>query len=466
MKTFIKKSMMMVLVLSILIIPMNVQATGDEDTLARKGEDFKILIELLLNNYVGEELTADQLFKAAIDGMFDELDPYSTFYTKKEANTLIEGVSGEFVGVGIEIVQDGKWVKVSRPIQKSPAFKAGVKAEDVIVAIDGESAENLTPTEAANKIKGEEGTIVSLTFRRGSSEYTVELTRSLVKLSAIESEDIKVLFPQLDERKAKMIEYIKINSINANVAMDITPYLLEAKGSGVKYLILDLRDNLGGYVDSGVDLCNLLISKGPVLHFVNKEGRKRTYSTDLKEAPFELVVLTNENTASASEFIAAAVKESGAGVTVGENTYGKGVAQYIYSLSDKYSFKLTMEEFLSRNGEKINGIGVVPDYEVVVPNMIVSPERLFLNDKLEEVLNVELILEYLGYDINKPDYLYDEKTEKAIMKFQQEMGLRAYGIADHPTLKALNIKLVESINEKDIQLEKALEVILSKMNEN
>ncbi|GMQ56051.1 S41 family peptidase [Vallitalea sediminicola] len=465
MKKIINKFVVTAVVLSMMLIPINVKAV-DASIVENKGEQFKVLYQLIRDNYVGEEVTDEQLFKAAIDGMFEELDPYSTFYTKEQANTLIEAVSGEFVGIGVEIVQDGDWVKISRPIPKAPAIKAGVRAEDLIIAINGESAENLTPTEAANKIKGEEGTIVTVAFRRGKKEYTVDIKRALVKISAVETEEMKELFPKLDKEVAKKINYIRINSINANVAKDIEPYLENAKKDDVKYLILDLRDNLGGYVDSGVALCNMLIPKGPVLHFVNKEGRKITYRSNLKKAPFELIVLTNENTASASEFIAAAVKDSGVGITVGETTYGKGVAQYIYDISDKYSIKLTMEEFLSRDEHKINGIGVAPDYEVILPNLILSPQRLFLDDEMEEVKNVELILDYLGYDINEPDNLYDEKTEKAVTQFQKNMGLRAYGVSDHKTLKALNTKLIESINKKDIQLEKALEVILSKINEN
>jgi carboxyl-terminal processing protease len=464
MKKYMKKILMTVLVISILLTPVNVQA--DENVVEAKGEEFKALMNLIMNRYVGDEVTEEQLFKAAIDGMFNELDVYSTFYTKKQADKLMETVSGEFVGVGIEIVQAGNWVKVSKPLPKSPAIKAGVKAEDIIIAVNGESTENLTPNETANKIRGEKGTKVSITFKRGETKYTVELVRSVIKQTAVETREVNQLFPKLDKAKAKQIAYIKINSINANVAIDIVPHLLKAKDSGVKYLILDLRDNLGGFVDTGVALCDLLIPKGNILHFVNKEGRKTTFTTDLEEAPFELVVLTNENTASASEFIAAAVKESGAGVTVGENTYGKGVAQYIYSLSDNYGLKLTTEEFLSRDGNKINKIGVAPDYEVIVPNLIISGERLFLNDKLEEVMPVENILKFLGYVIDTPDYVYDEKTEKAITKFQKENKLRAYGVADYPTLKALNKKLVEQVGKKDIQLEKALEVILSKMNKN
>lgn len=464
MKKYMKKILMTVLVISILLTPVNVKA--DENVVEAKGEEFKALMNLIMNRYVGDQVTEEQLFKAAIDGMFNEIDVYSTFYTKKQANELMETVSGEFVGVGIVIGQAGKWVKVSEPLPNSPAIKAGVKAEDVIIAINGESAENITPNEAANKIRGMEGTKVAITFRRGETKYTVEIERAVVKQTAVETKKVSELFPKLDKTKAKQIAYIKINSINANVAIDIVPYLLKAKDSGVEYLILDLRDNLGGFVDTGVDLCNLLIPEGDILHFVNKKGRKKTFTSDLKKAPFELVVLTNENTASASEFIAAAVKESGAGVTVGENTYGKGVAQYIYSLSDKYGLKLTTEEFLSRDGNKINKIGVAPDYEVIVPNLIISGERLFLNDKLEEVMPVESILMFLGYEIDTPDFVYDEKTEKAITKFQKENKLRAYGVADYPTLKALNNKLIEKISKKDIQLEKALEVILSKMNKN
>lgn len=450
-----------------MLTPSRVLAMDNQDAyIEEKGEEFKQMLKLLMEQYAGQEVEGEVLFKAALDGMFDELDTYSTFYTKHQKEAFVEAVSGEFVGIGVVMELDGDYAKIQRPLPKSPAFLAGVKPEDIIVAINGESAKGLSLNEIANKVKGKEGTKVNVTFKRGSDEFTLELTRQLIKISAVESEDIHTLFPKLSRYKASKIAYIKINGINENVATDMIPYVEKAKRKGVRYLILDLRDNLGGYVDTGVDLCNLLIPEGPVLHFVNKEGRKLTYTSDLKKAPFELVVLTNENTASASEFIAAAVKESGVGVTVGETTYGKGVAQYIWNFSEDYAFKLTMEEFFSRDGNKINGIGVAPDYEVIVPNLIVSPERLFLDDEMKEVEDVELILDYLGYDINKPDLVYDKKTEKAITKFQTENDLRAYGVTDYPTLNMLNKKLIESINEKDIQLEKALDIILSKMNKN
>lgn len=461
------KYMLMVCVITLMLTPLRVLATDSHDAyIEEKGEEFKRMLHLLTEQYAGDEVHKEVLFKAAMDGMFEELDTYSTFYTKNQKEAFIEAVSGEFVGIGVYMELDGDYPKIQQPLPKSPALKAGVKPEDLIIAINGESTKGLSLNEVASKVKGKEGTQVNITFRRGEDEFTLELTRQLIKISAVESEDIQTLFPSLSDSKARQINYIKVNSINENVATDMVPYVEKAKKKGVKYLILDLRDNLGGYVDTGVDLCNLLTPKGPVLHFINKEGRKRTYRSELEKAPFELVVLTNENTASASEFIAAAVKESGIGVTVGETTYGKGVAQYIWNFSSDYAFKLTMEEFLSRDGNKINEIGVAPDYEVIVPNLIVSPERLFLDDEMEEVKDVELILDYLGYDINKPDLIYDQKTERAITKFQETYKLRAYGVTDYPTLEMLNEKLVERINEKDIQLEKALDVILSKMNKN
>ncbi|GKX28525.1 putative CtpA-like serine protease [Vallitalea longa] len=464
MRRFFKKVVIVTMVLCMLIVPVNVNANDDD---IDKYENYlEIIYENIMEYYAGSEVTEEQLFEAAAYGMFYNLDPYSKFLKTKEADKLVKTISGEFVGVGIEVVQDGEYVKIVSPLPDSPAIKAGMKAEDIIIAIDGYSIKGLAFQDVINKLSGEEGTRVSITLKRGKEEITLDVKRKLVKTSAIETEDMKKLFPKVDDEVLDKINYIKINGINANVAEDIEPYLNKAKKKGVKYLIFDLRDNSGGYVGTGVDLCKLLVPEGPIVKFVNKEGYETIYTSDLKKAPFELVVLTNENTASASEFIAAAIKDSGIGVTVGETTFGKGVAQYIYDMTDKYSIKLTMEEFFSRDGHKINGIGVKPDYEVPVPNYIISSERLFLNDEMVEVKVVELILEYLGYEIDEPDNMYDEKTEKAITEFQKKMGLRAYGVADYPTLNALNKCLHDSISQKDIQLEKAMEVILSKINEN
>lgn len=456
-------------VMTMIMAPTQIFAESAKDREAyveQKGEEFKNMLNLLLENYAGDDIDREELFKAAMDGMFSQLDTYSTFYTVNQKNNFVEAVSGEYVGIGVIMERDGDYTKIQRPFPGSPAYEAGIKPEDVMIAIDGKSAKGLSLNEIASRVKGKEGTTVKITFKRGDDEFTVELTRRLVKVSAVEFIDIKKLFPDISSYKARRINYVKINGINDSVVTEMKPYVEEAKRKGVKYLIIDLRDNLGGYVDSGVGLCNLLVPEGPIMHFVNKEGRKLTYTSDLKKAPFELIVLTNESTASAAEFIAAAVKESGVGVTVGETTYGKGVAQYLYNFGSDYAFKLTMDEFFSRDGNKINKVGVKPDYEVIVPNLIVSPERLFPDDEMEEVKDVELILEYLGYDINKPDNIYDKKTERAISKFQKENKLRIYGITDYPTLNKLNEKLIEAIHEKDIQLEKALEVIIGKMNKN
>lgn len=464
MKRLLKKMIIICLVVSMSIVPIDVNA--DEEDILQYEEFYKVLYETIMEYYAGSEITEEELFEAAVYGMFYGLDPYSKFLKTEEAEKFVKTVSGEFVGVGVELVQESDYVKVVRPLPDSPAEKAGVKAEDIIIAVDGESIKELAFQDVVNRLSGEEGTSVSITLKRGKNQITLDVIRKLVKTSAIETKDMKELFPKVDKKILNKINYIKINGINSNVAGDIEPYLEEAKKKGVLYLILDLRDNSGGFVDTGVDLCKLLVPEGPIVKFVSKDGYETVYKSDLKKAPFELVVLTNENTASASEFIAAAIKDSGVGVTVGETTFGKGVSQHIFDLTDKYSMKLTLEEFFSREGHKINGIGVKPDYEVPVPNYITSSERLFLDDEMEEVKVVELILQYLGYEIDEPDNVYDEKTEKAITAFQKKMGLRVYGVSDYPTLNALNKSLKDSIIKKDIQLDKAMEVILSKMNEN
>lgn len=456
-----------ILIVAVIIAVTPIRVNAEEYTeVDEKTADFQAVFEFIMDNYVGEDITEEQLFEAAMNGIFNELDAYSEFYTLDEADAFYESVSGEFVGIGIEVIKEEKWLKVISPIPSSPADKAGIIAEDNIIEVDGVSIENLTLQEAVDSIKGEPGTTVTLTILRGEEELVVDVIRDTVKVSAVKPIAMNKLFPDLEAEKADRVRYIEITSINANVANDMEQVITSAKDNGVEYLILDLRNNPGGYVDQAVELSSMLIPEGPIVHFVNKLGEKKTYVSNLKEAPFEIVVLTNENTASAAEFIAAAVKESKTGIVVGETTYGKGVAQYFYTLSNKYAFKLTMEEFLSRNENKINNVGVKPNITIDIPNLILSENRLYPNEESVQVYNMESILKYLGYDVDQPDMFYDNKTKEAVFKFQQDVSLYPYGVCDFSTQSRLNEVFIQKVTEKDRQLDKALEYVLGKMNQN
>lgn len=461
---FIKKSI--VILLTVIIISTNVFAAEDGgNTSEQYAQEFKEIMDLILNNYLDDSITAQKLFEAAIEGMFGSLDKYSEFFTEKEMEAFTRNMEKSYVGIGVELKEGNNYVEINKVFKGGAAEKGGVRAGDVIKSINGESAIEFTPAEVADRVLGEEGTEVVITFERNETEYTLTLIRAIINLTTVEQEDISNIYKDLDKEVANEIGYLSITSFSQNTDKEFTSAVNDLKEKDIKYLILDLRDNGGGYVNQAVNVSNEIVPAGPVLHFINKEGRKITYSSYQENPPFEIVALINENSASATEFVAAAIKESGIGVLVGENTYGKGVAQYMYSLSTEYMLKLTVEEFRSRNNNVIHEKGVNPDYKVAIPRLINSDKRFYLNDDLEQIYNVESILAYLGYKISNPDTKYDRESYNAVYKFQKDNGLYPYGVCDYSTQKKLNDIYLKSISEKDIQRDKALEIILGKINE-
>lgn len=461
----LKRSLALITIISILLIPLNVLAEDEIKTSEQYSEEFREIMDLVIDKYLDESITEKDLFESAVEGMFGTLDKYSQFFTKEEKESFTRNIEKSYVGIGVELSQVDEFVVINKVFKGGSASEGGVEVGDVIKAINGQSAKNFTPSEVAERVIGEEGTEVTITFERNREEYTITLTRTVVNLITVEQEEIKNLYEDLDDEVAKQIGYINITSFAQNTDKEFTNVISKAKEEGIKYLILDLRDNSGGYVNQAVNVCNEIVPEGPVLHFINKSGRQIEYSSDLEEAPFEIVALINGNSASATEFVAAAIKESGIGVLVGENTYGKGVAQYMYSLSSEYMIKLTVEEFRTRNGNVVHEKGVSPDYLVEIPKLIDSDERFYLNDEFEQIYNVESILKYLGYEVENPDSKYDRASYNAIYKFQQDVGLYPYGVCDFTTQKKLNEKYRKSIVKNDIQLNKALKIVLDKINE-
>jgi carboxyl-terminal processing protease len=233
-------------------------------------------------------------------------------------------------------------------------------------------------------------------------------------------------------------------------------------------LILDMRDNGGGYVSTAVNVAKTIIPEGPIVYFENSDGTERVYSSSLDEdeVPFEIVALVNKHSASATEFVAGAIKDSGVGELVGETTYGKGVAQFMFDYEFGYKLKLTMEEFFTRDKNKINKIGVDPDYFVEIPDYLIGNTRYFINDQLSEVIEIEKVLNHLGYNVGNPDFLFDQKTFDAIKQFQIDQGLYGYGVCDLTTQTKLNEALQASIEAKDPQLNTAVSLILNKIDKN
>ena len=459
MKAWIKKATVFLLVMVISLTP--VYGAEQDNTY---GNRLETVMQMILSNHINADaLTPEMLFEAAMNGVFDALDPYSMYIGASNAETFTDTLNNSYVGIGISLVQEGDYVVIERVFLDGPAYKGGLKVHDKIVSAQGTSLIGKTPAEAAAIIIGEEGTEVKLRVNRQGYEFDLTLVRGRVTINAIDQVDLSELYPELPKTVTDQIGYLKISSFTRNVDEELEPLLEAYQSQGKKYLLLDMRDNGGGYVDSAVNVANLLVPEGPVLRFVNNTGREIVYYSELKEPHFEIVALVNRNSASATEFVAAAISESGIGSLVGETTYGKGMAQYLYTLDDGAVVKLTQETFYSRSNKPINDIGVTPEVLVEYPRYLTKTSKFYPHDQHTEILEVESILAFLDYEVGTPDDLYDNKTFEAIKQFQSDQKVYAYGICDYLTQDLLNKAFMEKKNQKDLQLDKALEILMVQM---
>lgn len=464
------KKIFMVMALVILMsFPTNVYAdtTTDEPTLLDYERMFVQVLQFIKEGYIyGDQLTEKQLFEAAMKAMFNELDGYSEFMTATEGQEFTNSLSASYVGIGVQLIQSGDYITITKVFPGSPAEKAGVKKGDYFISVEGINTIGFNTQQILTHVLGEEGTTVNIVFGRGGTNYSVSLIRSKVSIPTVEHVPITELYSGLTEEEAGQIEYINLVSFSENTDVDFEDAIKEAQESGAKYLILDMRDNGGGYVSTAVNVAKTIVPEGPIVYFRNSDGTERVYSSTLEEAPFEIIALVNEHSASATEFVAGAIKDSGVGQLVGETTFGKGVAQFMFDYDFNYKLKLSMEEFFTRDKNTINKIGIDPDYFVEIPEYLIGDTRFFINDQKAEIIGIEKVLDFLGYDIGSPDNLYDYKTFDAVKKFQLDEGLYGYGVCDLTTQAKLNEALQESIQAKDPQLNTAVSLILNKITKN
>lgn len=428
------------------------------------GQRLEELMELIMQDYLyKDDLSKEELFEAAVSGMFGELDQYSDYIPPTDASSFNNRLESTYVGIGIQMIQSDEYIVIDRVFFDGPAEKGGLKVHDKIIGVDGYSLVGKTPQEAASRIMGEKGTAVTLTIDRSGYVFDVELVRDTITLTTVDRLDPKDVYPEMPSASAAKIGYLKIGSFSSGVDEELQVALADFKAEGKRYLLLDLRDNGGGYVTSGVNVLDQLVEAGPVLKFVNNEGRQIVYESELPEADFKIVALINENSASATEFVAAAIQEHG-GILVGENTYGKGVAQYLYTLEDGAVVKLTQEEFYSGNDVAIHEVGVAPDIVVEVPDYLTKEVKYHPGDWYDSVADLEKMLQFLGYQVGAIDHIFDEVSVAGLKQFQADQGIYAYGVADFTTQDALNQALIESMMANDVQLKAAMKEILVQIN--
>ncbi|MFE4144352.1 S41 family peptidase [Peribacillus sp. YIM B13472] len=413
--------------------------------------------DTIKDNYY-EEIDQDKLVDGAINGMIKSLDdPYSAYMDKKEASSFHESISSSFEGIGAEIQEQDGQIMVVSPIKGSPAEKAGVKPNDIILSVDGKSVEGLSSSEAVLKIRGEKGTKVDLSISRAGESDPIELTikRDTIPIETVYAE-------MLDDGVAK----IQVTSFSEHTVQELKTALEEMSKKDMKGLVLDLRGNPGGLLDQAIDMASLFIPNGKVvLQVEDRSGKKEVYkSKNDGELKIPVVVLIDDGSASASEIVAAAVSESADIPLIGVKSFGKGTVQTAQDFEDGSNFKYTAAKWLTPEGNWIHKKGIKPDINVKLPDYAslpyISPDKeLKASDSSSEVKAAEEMLKEAGHDPGKIDGFFDEATTNAVIAFQKEQKIKETGtIKDDTTVKLMQV-IREKILKNDTQVKKAVEVL-------
>lgn len=410
-------------------------------------------------------VTGDTSFDGVVDQMFEGLDKHSDYMPPEEFQSFLADLTGDLVGIGVIVTASRAGLLVHEVMPFSGAEKAGVVRGDVIVAVNGESILDMTMNDALNLIRGEKGTTVEIGFLRDMPEvvHTVPVIRGSVSSSPISESKI------LEDN----IGYICLDSFTENVARYLDPILMDFDAKGVKNIILDLRNNGGGAIDAANVLADRFLPEGRfvVLHTKN-EAQNEEYFSHNKDVRYELAVLVNESSASASELFSASVQDKKVGVVVGTETYGKGVAQTVRSLRTGGGIKLTTALYITDGGQDVNANKVQPDIYAENKKTVFDEEAAGAlsfsvfpkeGDKSEETRAMENRLYALGY-LDEADDVFDCDTTHAVRWFQITQGHEAF--TGEPTFQTIfdlnNMEYDQCMVEEDDQLRAAISYFQNK----
>lgn len=450
---------------SIVILPVAQAQSSIQDWSPDQSDQgwqhFRQVIGIVLSSFV-EQPNLQRLWQGAIRGAVDALgDPYSTYLDPSQYQQFRERVlEGKYSGVGVVLERIGDFVTVMSVFPGTPAEQAGIKPGDRIVQVDGEEVVGWPVEAVTPKIRGEPGTKVKLTIRRGvsSTPLEFELVRADIKLEPVET---KLLNQQ--------VGYIRLTSFEEGVGSQIAEAVSQFRKNGVTRYILDLRGNPGGLIEEAQRVANVFLPPGPLVKIVGRGGNVVTVQSKGESWDYSMVVLVDGGTASAAEIVAAAIKERGMGKLLGSRTFGKGSVQSLIPLPGGAALKITTARFLSPNGNVIDGNGVEPDValqpeddESSQVNPFAWKRPLGVMTIGLDVLSLQENLAFLGLYSGPLDGIYGPLTAQAVRRFQQAKGLAATGKVDADTgallAEEVRAQLIAKEN-KDPWLDKAIEFL-------
>jgi carboxyl-terminal processing protease len=421
-------------------------------------EDIKLMgISSLLED---NETMLVELLKSTLTS----LDPYSDFFTADEYQKYIDQINQTFYGIGVYLQESDGYVEITGFVEEGgTAEQVGLEAGDKIIKVDGTNVVGKGINEVRNRIAGEYNTDVLLTVLRDGKEIEITAHRVAVSQSTVSGGIMK-----------GNIGYISIKSFGANTASEFESIMKQLQENNVKKLILDLRDNPGGFVDAATDIAKMIVPHGKIVtvSYRNEEENTVEYS-EVRDTPFNIIALVNENTASSSEILSSAIQDSGAGKLLGTQTYGKAVVQQLYSVANgSMIIKLTTGQYLTRNGREINGIGLEPDYYVTnykkqIDTTQYTPfdfqNRYAIGQNGNSVKAAKERLKLLGYySGNTDDTVFNADLQNAVKSFQSEVGLSPDGVLDIAT----QVKLKEQFETLETVVDRQLQTAYEKFGGN
>lgn len=434
------------------IMPSQVAST---DELAK----VHALYDVLEKNYY-KKVDTDKLVDGALKGMTEALDdPYTTYLEKPEATELNESLSDSFEGIGATLtLVDGIPQIAQAPIKDTPAEKAGLKAGDQILAVDGKETTGKSLTEIVNQVRGEKGTNVTLTLKRNEETFKVTLTRDKIPLYSVTS--------SIDKEQPN-VGKIEITTFAEKTATELKEAVESLRKQGATAFVIDLRQNPGGLLDQVSNMASMFLKDGQtIVQLEDRDGNlQKTVASKELDGGFKVteptVVLVDGGSASASEIFAGAVNESANIPLVGTKTFGKGTVQTITEYQDGSEVKLTIKKWLTPKKNWIHEKGITPTIEVDYPAFVYATplptdQELSLGISSNAVKSLNLYLAGLGYGELSGEQ-FTEETKKAVEDFQTKEGLPVTGVVDSATVKKIQEAAATQLKEKDAMYTRALE---------
>jgi carboxyl-terminal processing protease len=406
---------------------------ADKEATYKQLELFSNILSILQENYV-EEINTKEALNGAIRGLLYSLDPHSSYLAPESFKDLQDETRGSFSGIGIEVTIKNDLLTIVSPIADTPADQAGLKANDVILEIDGKKTKNMGSYEAIEKLRGPAGSSVTLSIHREGWE---ELKKMTIKREVIPVQSVKAEF------LSQGLVYARISKFQSHTGSEFKTKLQQLKSQRqIDGLILDLRNNPGGLLHQAVSVADIFIEKGKIVYTKGRKADQNTVFTahaSGEKRHYPLVILVNEGSASAAEIVAGAIQAHKRGIIVGTQTFGKGSVQTIIPLPDGAGLRMTTATYYTPDDRSIQALGITPDVEVPFVSLVQAEKPKTEKKAIKEA---DLANHLPGAKPEK-DKKADNETSKLEERLQQDNQLRtAYNI-----LKSLNLVTDNSKSE-------------------